>query len=393
MQKKLQLFIITVATISFSILGEWLLDSLSFLGQFDRSIFDFDLTDLYYSNYSNSKEVVPDENIVLVNIGKLSRSEIADQLNIINKYQPKTVGLYVRFLDKQDSVLDLKLANALRNTDNLVMVGNPRYDSLGNLEFIATSHPMFTEHSTIGITHLDGNNITGVLRSYKVFEKWNDKTYYNFAALLAQHYDLSSFEDLIVRKNKKELINYKGNINNSYNGDVNKYSTLEIEDVFKENFEPEKIKSKIVIFCYLGDNLADKYTIENKYYSPLNENLFEKNFPDMYGGVIFANIISNILDRDFIFHKTFIDWVILIIVGILLALIFRFIYMKFERHYHLTSKIMAIFFFNLVILLSLSAFGYFRVKIDISYLLLYILFIPDATEMILKWLKKGQNTI
>ena len=386
--EKLELILITFIVIFFSTLGELLLDSISLLGPFNRSLLDFDLTDLYYYKYYDSTQVVPDKNIVLVNLGRLNRGEIADQLNIINNYKPNTVGMNAIFFDKRDSIADLKLADALNKTKNLVMAGRPMYDSQGNLDSVATSHPMFTKHAVIGISSLDWNSITGVSRSYMVFGKCNHKTFYDFSVILAKFFDPSSFKDMVSRKNQFEMINYKGNLIDNHSQFGKKYYALDFEDVFNGNFAPEQIEGKIVVLCYLGDFLGDVSTLEDKFYSPFNDGLFEKSFPDMFGGVIVANIISNVIERDYIFHKTYFDWILLLVVGFALSLIFRFVYVKLEGTYHLMSKIMAIVFFNLAIFSALSAFDIFRLKIEISHILLFVLFVPDGVEMVLKWVKK-----
>ena len=59
------------------------------------------------------------------------------------------------------------------------------------------------------------------------------------------------------------------------------------------------IKDKIVLLGFMGINLNDK-TFEDIFFTPLNERYAGKSFPDMYGVVIQANIISMILNKKYI---------------------------------------------------------------------------------------------
>src|SRR5713226_7688897 len=56
-----------------------------------QALSEFDLTDYAFSNLRPDPQV--DERIVLVNIGHISRREIANQLNIIRQFKPKVIGI------------------------------------------------------------------------------------------------------------------------------------------------------------------------------------------------------------------------------------------------------------------------------------------------------------
>src|SRR5690606_13240589 len=72
-----------------------------------------------------------------------------------------------------------------------------------------------------------------------------------------------------------------------------------------ENFTPETIKDKVVIFGYLGAELGDP-SWTDRFYTPLNQVLAGKSNPDMFGVVIHANIVSMILHGEYI--NSMPDW-------------------------------------------------------------------------------------
>ena len=90
-------------------------------------------------------------------------------------------------------------------------------------------------------------------------------------------------------------MNFKGNV---MDYGATRFGTaffaLDVPDVFGENFTPDMIQGKIVIFAYLGEILGDKKSFEDKFVTPLNARYAGNRLPDMYGGVIHANIISMI---------------------------------------------------------------------------------------------------
>jgi CHASE2 domain-containing sensor protein len=206
--------------------------------------------------------------------------------------------------------------------------------------------------------------------------------------LIAKKFDSLSFENLKSRQIQDDLITYHGNVDD--NGESKfgfKYDALDTWEVLEESFESSRIRGKIVLFCFLGSYIGD-LSFEDKYFSPLNTDVFGKTIPDMYGGVLHANIITSILEKKYIIHQSVLNWIIILTFGFVISVLFRFLYLKFPKNYHLTSKVIAFILFNLVIFLALTLFDLYRIKIEISYILLFVLFVPDGTEMVLKWIRK-----
>jgi CHASE2 domain-containing sensor protein len=392
--RKIELLVIMVVVIGFSLVGEKLINNIGLLESFDRSLLDFDITDLYYSNYYSPDSVRTEENILLINIGNLPRGGIATLLNKVNEYKPKVVGLNVFFsTQKEDTLGDLLLADALATTVNLVMPGRLVPDSHRKLDSVVTSIPMFSEHAMIGLIQDPKANIAGVTRSYSVIKEIKGKDYYSYPVLLTMLFDIQAFEKLMLRPENEQLIDYQGNLVDFGASDFGrKYYAVDHRDVFEEKIAPEFVKGKIVIFTYLGDFLYDDNTLIDKVFSPLSKDVYKKGaFPDIFNGVVHANIISNILNGDKIYKRNYLDWLMLIVITLIISILFRFVYQKYPRYYHLSSKTIAFIIFNLAIFLAIQLFHHTRIKIEISYILLSMLFVSDGTEMVIKWIRNEKS--
>lgn len=260
---------------------------------------DVEITDIVFSQFRGETEA--DENIVLVNIGMLPRAGIAEQINIISKYNPKVIGLDCFFELPKDPVGDSLLATAIANAGRVVMASKlARCDQdKGECDTLIGSNPMFTQHATsLGFANLiseaEHQDQFKTNRTFTPREKVRGEAKNAFAVELASYYDPETTDHLFSRGNPYEVINYRG-----YGRLGGKFFSLDVMDVFQENFDPSIIEDKIVIFGFLGNDFSDP-SWEDKYYTPLNENYAGRTNPDMFGMTIHANIIAMILNKDYI---------------------------------------------------------------------------------------------
>src|SRR5262249_51796170 len=77
--------------------------------------------------------------------------------------------------------------------------------------------------------------------------------------------------------------------------------------LLSEGFDSSRLRDKIVLFGYLGtepamrDSNAWPYTIdEDRLFTPLNDRLSGRSYPDMYGVLVHANILRMMLQEDYI---------------------------------------------------------------------------------------------
>ena len=136
--------------------GGRLFNAFEVLNPVGEALADIEVTDIVFSRIRSELLVDPDKDVVLVNIGGLNREGIAKQIEILNRYQPKAIGIDAFFRNLKDPVGDSLLSQALSKTRNLVMVSklnqyNAKTDRFDTLE---TSHPIFTQYGESAFANL-----------------------------------------------------------------------------------------------------------------------------------------------------------------------------------------------------------------------------------------------
>jgi CHASE2 domain-containing sensor protein len=345
--------------------------SLDFLNVFGEVLEDYNTNDIGFA--IKAPDAKNDTNIVVVNIGNLSRAEVAQEINILNHFEPKVIGIDVNYADSLDAFGDSLLADAFKNTKNLVLwskVAGGKADSINehhvlwdNLELV---NPRFNQLAHHGYTN-------ALTEGESEFETWretssvehivNGRKEYSFATKITQLYD-SSLAQTFIDRNKDyplEIINFRGNLD--------KFIKLDISDVLDTNFVAETIKGKIIVMCYLGSEYRSTTWDEDKYYSPLNTKPVGRVPPDMYGGVVHANIISMIINKDYINQiPQWLSYVIAFVVCFINVAMFSFLTEdeKWGPWYGITSKIIQLLEIILLIYVMLYFFVNHNLKLDLT---------------------------
>jgi CHASE2 domain-containing sensor protein len=258
---------------------------------------DMQITDLVFSQVKDYSDVGIDSNIVIINNGHLDRMNIAELIYKINEKEPKLIALDAFFRAEKGPEQDEPLKDAFSEVDNLILV-NELTDTNDDSEFdsLKTSNPMFNQYAMNGYANVyiaDGDFKT--VRQIKPFTKVNDKIIPSISSKVVEIYDKDKFERYKNRNNELEVINYKRNID--------KYLTYNYSEILNEEIDYEHFKGKIVLIGYLGPELG-KISTEDIFYTPMNKNYSGKTNPDMYGVVIHANVISMILEEDYIYRTS-----------------------------------------------------------------------------------------
>jgi CHASE2 domain-containing sensor protein len=253
--------------------------NLSVLGIFNvfdpigDAISDVEFTDIVFSEIRESP-VREDSNIVIVNIGKLERAQLAMQINIINQFGPKAIGIDSFFSFPKDSAGDAALYNALSSVDNLVMASqlmeyNETYNRFDSLKksFSWVAPPGNSGFANL-FTNAAEQDRFKVCRTFPPGMKTKEDTVYAFAVELARILSPEKTERFLARRNEEEIINYKRNILSYDMSQISgQYTAIDVQDVFQLNFEPRIIKDKIVLFGFLGEDFYDK-SWKDKFYTP-----------------------------------------------------------------------------------------------------------------------------
>ena len=364
----IHVFFCAVFTAFTAILVTLALSKVPFLEPVSDSVMDWDFTDLAHNEGSKNQEEI-DDRIVLVNISEadvLDREGIALLLKEISRHQPKVIGLDVFFSNPQDYLKDSLLTQVISEIKDIVMVARyfPGKDS------IEMSHPMFSSNMKQGLANLEYDR-QGTIRKIINRGAYQEDTFRSFASEVVKYYDSEAASEFNERNLEWEWINYQGN--------TSSFLTL---DYFDTSFSV--VKDKIVLVGYLGQEIeigkSIREGIPHKYYTPLKTLWYNKQLPDMYGVVIHANAIKMILDRKYVHSRWFIDEISNMVLIVMAVVLFYFLLQKFTRRYNILARALSLTIIGLVIGMSVFFFKTFHLKIELSFTVLVLLFLPDCLE-------------
>lgn len=349
---------------------------------------DMEFTDVYWSQLLD--DPIADQNVVLVNIGQEPRGSIAMMIDSISQYNPAVIGVDTFFhFPKDDTLGDLMLMEALGRVENLIMVTKVLHNiETDEFDSLVTSWPIFTWNSDSA----HANMLTGAAvqedlkmsRNFTPVLTLEDGTEQQaFAVKLASYFAPEKAEKFLETAKEVEVINYRGNVLD-YGATKfgTKFAALDVPDIFLGNYVPEMIEGKVIIFCYLGNYLGDRESLEDKYFTPLNETYIGRAFPDMYGGVVHANIVSMILNEDYITYLSEIQkWVLTVLILFLNIMIFSWIYKKLPKWYDGITKLIQLVQILGIIYVMIYALDLYNVKLELSILLFAIALSGDGLEV------------
>jgi CHASE2 domain-containing sensor protein len=363
--------------------------NIHFFDPVEIALEDFDFNDITYSKLKGPDNYDP--RVVIVNIGEADREELAMLIEKTASFKPRVMALDVTMSGARDPVKDSLLRKAIEANPNLILASR-FIPGKGKIESEYIDNYFNTPATKQGYVNFF-NKEWATVRIWNPFEKAEKgkerDQYKSFATIIVEQYDSLSYLKLKKRKNKTESINYTRH--------PQQYHIIEPEDLFEEGkIDSALIRNKIVLLGYINLNAEN---IEDKKYTPMNEEFAGKSIPDMNGIVVHANIISMVLDSKYINKLPL--WV-----NILVALLVGWLHMSFfiryylENHiwFHLVAKfaqlLSAIFF----VYIGIYFFDKFRMKLDMTLTIVVIVLAVDIIyfyEAFAVWLHKkfGYKTV
>ncbi len=421
MKKSFWLDVVVATTFTFLLMwGIFQLTQLKVLNAFDsigNALGDVELTDYVFNNMRDDPEL--DTNIVVINIGRLSRRQIAQQIEIISQYQPKVIGIDAFFHCNglpydtfycpplRDPVGNAMLGQAIKKAGNVVMVSKllqssslaasdieDVYDSLQVSDPIYRDSA-FAEGFASLETDAEVQEDVKTCRTFNPSMMVNGKRELAFSVQMAMLYDSVKTKEFLARDNFSEIINYRGNMADFHNQSNFKlaFYAIDVEQVFEGGFLPGMIKDKIVIFGFLGQQFGDP-SWEDKFYTPLNLTMAGKANPDMFGPIIHANIISMILHKDYINRMA--EWqeiAMAIVLCLLNVALFSLIHIKLPDWYDGITKLIQLIEILLFVLIMVTVFSYYDFKLEITLSLAAIALAGDSYEIYVGVVKNLVNRI
>lgn len=346
---------------------------------------DFDFNDIVYAKVRKKDNIPFDNRIVIVNIGYADRAGIAGILEKVASYKPKVIGLDALFESPKEPASDSLLGKVMTSTPGLVMASRLNWDDHG--EHLEVKNGHFNKvKGNFAFVNLVGEE-KGTIRLYSPFEQYHGKEYLSFGAAVLEKSYPKEYKRLYSRHKDIEIINYTRN--------VEKYLTIDGEDVLAGNVIDTVFTNKIVLLGYLNPSPND---VEDKFYTSMNPKMVSTS-PDMNGIVIHANFLSMALDNQYI-HKTpkWLNWIITILIAWLHVSLFIRYYIDAHLWFHLVAKGAQLISAILFVALSVLCLSYFSLKIDMKMAITVIILAIDVIyfyEALAVWLreKHGFKTI
>jgi len=339
---------------------------------------DFDFNDIAYAKLEKKAKTI-ENRFVIVNIGHADREALAYLIEKVSSMQPKVMGLDAFFEGEKDLSKDSILRSVFQKTKNLVVVSRQMYEKKKDNINIVPDY-FDSAYSLRGYANFAADEI-GTVRVYAPFDIVNHEKYPHFTTAIVREFDSNAYHKLEKRHKSVESINY--------NRHTSQYLVLEHEDVMMDNVDSNSFKNKIVLLGYVN---ADPHDIEDKKFTPMNQKFAGKSIPDMNGVVVQANIISMVLDGNYVKKMpTWFAWVVAILVGWLHMSLFIRYYLENHIWFHLVAKLAQVFSAIFFAYLGILIFDKFGIKLDMKYTLYVIVLAVDVIyfyEALAVWLHK-----
>jgi len=390
-------FFVFLVMIGFSRITQ--LNLFSAFDPISKALQEFELTDYVFS--SLRPDPIPDPRIVLVNLAP-NRLSIAQQVQIINRYKPKVIGIDSFFncegglynVEDCPQLLDtlgnLILSNAIQEAGNVVLVSRLlQTDSMvtakiiDEYDSIEYSDAIFSDHSQNGFANLvSGATYQEDIKICKSFVpkvKVNGKDELAFSVQLMMNYDSAKTKRFLARNNYEEIINYSGNFDiqdikikglrnaaDSTSAFRSIAYAIDWNDILEENFDSSMFKNSIVMMGFLGTYFGDP-SWNDRWFTPLNTKVAGRANPDMFGLVVHANIVAMILDEDYVNQiPDWLQYVIAFFVCFLNVLLFTWVDNRFPVWFDALSAILQLVQILLVSMVIVSVFSLISLKLELS---------------------------
>jgi CHASE2 domain-containing sensor protein len=310
---------------------------------------DFDIYDLYYSGI-NKENTRRDSNIVLVQIDT-GRNEIAEQIDLLSSYDPKVIAIDAFFETPSEN--DSAFVQTINSKSNLVFLNR-------NTDKGFTPNIFYNNPDRCGFANFIGDRYS-VIRTFYPRYKENETQRDAFAACIARMADAESYKKLNRRNNDQELINYRGNLET--------YTNLSTDELLQYHLAGQLesiIKNKIVLLGFFVKDTSH-LIIEDLHYTPLNEVVSGKSFPDMYGVAIHANILSMILSSHYAtLASAFTSYMFAFFITLCFNYYILSKYRKNEHPSHTVFLLMQVFIILFMLYFFLKLYDWFLFKVPLE---------------------------
>lgn len=352
---------------------------------FSVALEDFELTDMVFSRGTQlmDHESLPvDTNIVIVNIGRSNRAEMAQIIRHISRYQPAVIGIDALYRSEKDPEMDSLMAAALQDAGcPVVMVSDlrDRDSATGRFTTVATSNPKFAQYTDEGYANITNESALRTVRQISPRQVLaSGDTAYSFGVQLLKHYRPEAAQAVLARDREQERINWRGHFE--------KFFLVEYDAALDTTVDLSyAIQGRIVLMAYVDVSTDPRLrSLEDLYFSPLNEQYAGKGLPDLYGIYVHANFISMCLQGDFI--EVMPEWQGYLWAAILCYInvaFFTWIFTDKPRWFDVAAVSTQFVLNVLVLFLVVLIFTKYRYEIQINTIVAVLFLGPTIIELLL----------
>jgi len=277
---------------------------------------DIRFNDLYYVKHGekgSESYMDSSKNVFLINIQDISysdsgRLEYKRLLNKISSYKPGAVGIDVTFSKKGKDVFDSFKSNPKFIFANPSSENDIFFKNNGDITFPRVENH---EQRTIRYYHDKENSFAAKLVK-TAYPKANVK--------------IGNSENFIIRYNT--INDGLSHVNDMESDAYDKnYLFLNSKEIMNDslNLFEDYLKDKIIIVGYLGNrsHFNAKFDIEDKKRVPVDVEHFVNREPLMFGSVVHANAISNILQKESRFYE--VNELVIMIINLVICAVFMYV--------------------------------------------------------------------
>lgn len=244
--------------------------------------------DLFY--HRPEAMVPPDTQIVIVDIEKLDRAQLAQLLVRLAPYHPAFISIDATFPVWQGTREDTLLMQALCSVSTqipttLAATLDLSYP-LTQAPKRSVSHEAFTRCVEEVFANLLLYDTTArIVREALLYTISGTDTALSLAARAALAIDSTLVQEVFTLPPQLPI---------RYSGGLERFYYLSGSEVLRDTLPLSWLSGK-VLFLGVADPL--RRTMEDIFFSPLNPSFLQRSFPDMYGVVIHANITAMLVHR------------------------------------------------------------------------------------------------
>lgn len=234
----------------------------------------------------------PDTQIVIVDIAHMGRADLTRLLHRIAEAPPRFIGIDAVFPELYASPVDTPWAQMLCSVaTRLPLCLASTLDlsrPLTEAPKRPASHPYFTQCAEQAFANLVlYDTAARIVRECLLYTVASGDTALSLAARTALAMD-STLRDTLFMLPPRLPLRYRGGLTHFY--------LLSGEEILRDSTPLQWLQDKV---CLLGVADPLRLTMEDIFFSPLNEAFLRRSLPDMYGVVIHANIAAMLAGRSF----------------------------------------------------------------------------------------------